>query len=415
MPVSTTPCRYTEERRWHSLKQTCDIVLVGIAGYGEIYLQALEERGYLAWVKGVVDIQPERSTYFSKLEALGIPCYLSLDEFYKQASADLAIISSPIHLHARQSITAMENGSNVLCEKPIAGSLEEANQMRETRDKTGRFLAVGFNWSFSTPVQQLKKDIQEGRFGKPLRGKSLVLWPRNKQYFQRSNWAGKRLGPNGEAIYDSIANNAASHFLHHLFYVLGDTTEQSAKIESLKVELYKANPIETFDTCALRANTEQSVELVYLVSHAVDSTIGPNVTLECEHATITYEAGGNMQAVFKDGATKSYGDPEAAHSQKLDVCIQAVLNEETSIPCSIEAAYSHLISIEYIHRSISKVPHFPASIIKQDAHTQQTYVHQLEENFLSCYDAYKLPSEMNILWSQQPTTIQIPENSYPYE
>lgn len=397
------------------MRKTCDIVLVGIAGYGEIYLRALEERGYLTWIQGVVDIHPERSTYYSKLEALKIPCYASLDEFYQHASADLAIISSPIHLHARQSITAMENGSHVLCEKPIAGSLAEANQMRETRDKTGHFLAVGFNWSFSTAVQQLKKEIQEGQFGKPLRGKSLVLWPRNKQYFQRSNWAGKRLGPNGEAIYDSIANNAASHFLHHLLYVLGDTTEHSAKIKQLEVELYKANPIETFDTCALRATTEQSVELVYLVSHAIDSTMGPNVTLECEHATITYEADGNMHAVFKDGTTKSYGDPEAAHSQKLDVCIQAVLHEETSVPCSIESAYSHLLSIEYIHRSISTVPHFPSKMIKHDAQTQRTYVHQLEKNFLSCYEAYKLPSEINIPWAHQPITIQIPENSYPYE
>ncbi|MFS0749800.1 Gfo/Idh/MocA family protein [Oceanobacillus sp. 1P07AA] len=397
------------------MRQTCDIVLVGIAGYGEVYLQALEEKGYLNWVQGVVDIQPKRSTYYSKLKALRIPCYPSLEEFYQHTSADLAIISSPIHLHAQQSIIAMENGSHVLCEKPIAGSLKEANQMRESRDKTGRFLAVGFNWSFSTPVQQIKKDIQEGRFGKPLRGKSIALWPRNKQYFERSNWAGKRLGPNGEAIYDSIANNAASHFLHHLLYILGNTTEQSAKIKNLEVELYKANPIETFDTCALRANTEQSVELVYLVSHAVESTIGPNVTLECENATITYEVGGDMQAAFKDGTTKNYGDPEAAHSQKLDVCIQAVLNEETSIPCSIEAAYSQLLSIEYIHRSISTVPYFPASMIKQDAHTQQTYVLQLEENFLSCYKAYKLPSEMNVSWAQPPTTIPIPENSYPFD
>ncbi|CDQ38016.1 Gfo/Idh/MocA family protein [Virgibacillus salexigens] len=396
------------------MNRTCDIVLVGIAGYGEIYLNALEEKGYLSWIKGVVDINPERSNYYTKLQEMGIPCFASLELFYQTAAADLAIISSPIHFHAEQTITAMENGSHVLCEKPIAGSVEEVERMRQTRDKTGRFLAIGFNWSFSTSVHLLKEDIQQGLFGKPLRGQSLVLWPRTKHYYQRSNWAGKRLGPKGEPIYDSIANNAASHFLHHLVYVLGKTKEHSAKINTLEVEVYRANPIETFDTCALRAKTDQSVELLYLASHAVNHQIGPNITLECEHATITYEAGEDMRATWEDGTIKSYGDPETEHTHKLDVCIQAALNEETTIPCSIEAAYSHLLSIEQIHHTISTIARFPDHTIKQDPDTQLTYVPPLAETLLSCYQAHRLPSEIDAGWAQKPTTIRIPEQSYPY-
>ncbi|EQB38473.1 hypothetical protein M948_07775 [Virgibacillus sp. CM-4] len=110
------------------MNRTCDIVLVGIAGYGEIYLNALEEKGYLSWIKGVVDINPERSNYYTKLQEMGIPCFASLELFYQTAAADLAIISSPIHFHAEQTITAMENGSHVLCEKPIAGSVEEVER-----------------------------------------------------------------------------------------------------------------------------------------------------------------------------------------------------------------------------------------------------------------------------------------------
>ncbi|WP_101845260.1 Gfo/Idh/MocA family protein [Halobacillus sp. Marseille-P3879] len=396
------------------MKTTCSIVLIGIAGYGEKYLEALQDQGRLSWVKGVVDIRPEQSSYFKTIMEKDIPVYSSLEDFYRAETADLAVISTPIHLHAQQAVIAMENGSHVLCEKPMAGSLEEAEQMRKVRDRTKRFLAVGFNWSFSRSVQKLKKDVQEGLFGQPICARTLVLWPRGEDYYQRSSWAGKLRGPNGEPIFDSIANNAASHFLHHLFYVLGEKEEQSAKIQSLNVELYCANSIETFDTCAVMARTEADVELLYLASHAINQESGPEFELEFEKAIIRYSNGGNIKATWEDGKEKSYGDPEFEHMHKLEVCIQAVLDGSRNIPCGIEASFSHLIAIKSIHKAVPEVPAFPIEYVKRSIEPTITYVPGLSETLRKCYKEKKMPSEIDPPWAQPGKNVNISADTYPY-
>lgn len=396
------------------MRKECGIVLVGIAGYGEQYLKALDGKDRLPWIKGVVDIKPGRSAFFDRIKKQNIAVYSSLEAFYAVDTADLVIISTPIHLHAQQTIIAMENGSNVLCEKPMTGSLKEAEQMRKVRDQTGSFVAIGFNWSFSESVKELKKDIQQGIFGAPIRGRTIVLWPRDQMYYNRSNWAGKLHGPNGEFIFDSIANNAASHFLHHLLYILGDTKEHSAKLRSLNVELYRANPIETFDTCIMRAKTDQFVELLYIASHAVNQEYGPQFELEFEKTIIKYETGGTMKAILADGTEKNYGDPESEHMHKLEVCIHAVLEGHQDIPCGIEASYSHLLSIQSIHEAVPNVPAFPSEHVKVDRETMVTYVPRLAETLIDCYKRRSLLSETDSSWAHKGKTIEISDESYIY-
>lgn len=177
------------------------ILLVGMSGYGNVYLkELLTKKNENASLIGVVDINPKRSDYYEEIIHRDIPIYKSMSEFYSNNHSDLAIISTPIHLHKEQSCYAMNRGSNVLCEKPMSANPEDIQTMIDTRDKTRKFLAIGFNWSFTTSVQQLKKDILNGNFGKMKRLKSIALWPRTQDYFNRSNWAGKKHSHDGDMI-----------------------------------------------------------------------------------------------------------------------------------------------------------------------------------------------------------------------
>ncbi len=97
------------------------LLLVGISGYGHSYLNEIfSERNNSAYLTGVVDINPKRSDYYDEIVEKNIPIYNSLEEFYQEKQADLAIISTPIHLHKEQACYAMNHGSHVLCEKPMA-------------------------------------------------------------------------------------------------------------------------------------------------------------------------------------------------------------------------------------------------------------------------------------------------------
>ena len=122
------------------------VLLVGINGYGQTYLRELLSDKYEnAYLAGAISTNPKRSDYYAEIKKREIPVCGTIEEFYKNHKADLTIISTPIHLHKEQSIFAMENGSNVLCEKPTTANPKDINEMIEARDRTGKFLAIGFN------------------------------------------------------------------------------------------------------------------------------------------------------------------------------------------------------------------------------------------------------------------------------
>ncbi|MBP1769071.1 MAG: oxidoreductase domain protein [Candidatus Aminicenantes bacterium] len=160
------------------------IVLAGIGGMGAVYLGALlenkEKRDFR--LAGTVDPQPRRCPHLAELRAREIPVFESLEAFYARRRADLAVIASPIQFHCGQTCLALSRGSAVLCEKPAAATIQEMYRMREAEREYKRWVAVGFQWSFSTAIRALKGDIQSGDYGRPRRLKCLYLWPRNEAY-----------------------------------------------------------------------------------------------------------------------------------------------------------------------------------------------------------------------------------------
>ncbi|WP_066192186.1 Gfo/Idh/MocA family protein [Gracilibacillus timonensis] len=389
--------------------QQISIVLVGMGGYGQIYLERIFSGHYEnVYVTGLVDIAPERSRFYQEVMNQEIPIYHTLEDFYQEQTADLAIIASPIHLHKSQACLAMEQGSHVLCEKPATGNPQQLQEMIQTRDRTGKKLAIGFNWSFTNTIQQLKHDILKGTFGRAISMKSLVLWPRNADYFNRSSWAGKQYSSDGDWIFDSVANNATAHFLHHLFYLAGDTMETSASIKELTCELYRANPIETFDTCAVEIQTTNHVNILYLASHAVANEHRPRYKLVFEKAVIHYEPveeDDQIVVQWKDGTETTYEDPEKDHLAKLDVMLSAMKNDDDSILCGPEAASTHVEAIYAMHQSVPNVPSFPDHLIHYHPSNKLTTVDGLEGLWKNCYLQFCLPHELDVPWSSAGKTI----------
>ncbi|HBM81445.1 MAG TPA: gfo/Idh/MocA family oxidoreductase, partial [Clostridiaceae bacterium] len=155
--------------------------------------------------------------------------------------------------------------------------------------------------------------------GKLLRLKTIVLWPRDENYFRRG-WAGKKRDGRGNWILDSVANNATAHYLHNMLYVLGEEEDRSACPGSVTAELYRANKIENYDTAAIRVYTKNEAEILFIASHAVDEQIAPKFIFEFEKARVEYESedgSGEIKALFNDGTVKNYGSPNEEHIIKL--------------------------------------------------------------------------------------------------
>lgn len=81
---------------------------------------------------------------------------------------DAVIVATPPHLHASISIAALKRGMHVLCEKPLARTLDEARAMLAEAESAGRVLKCGFNHRHHPAVQRARRWFEEGRIGEPV-------------------------------------------------------------------------------------------------------------------------------------------------------------------------------------------------------------------------------------------------------
>jgi len=387
------------------------IVLCGIGGMGSVYLQALLERleGGAYTIEGAVDPVPERCPQLARLGELKIPVYPDLESFYLRHKAELAIVSSPIQFHSRQSCFALAWGSRVLCEKPVTATIQEARRIIPARDAAKRWVAVGYQWSFSQAIQNLKADILRGIFGKPIRYKCLYLWPRDEAYYRRNDWAGRKRDSAGAWVLDSPANNAMAHDIHNMFYLLGGGVPLSAMPVEVEAELYRAYDIENFDTAAFRGRMDSGFEFLFLISHVSRADKGPVFLLEFEKGAVFCE-GRNTDIVARlsDGSTRNYGCPDREPMKKLWDCLEAV-RSGTDPVCGLEAAMSQTLCLNGMQDSMPEIADFPRNLVTREGLPGQAriVVEGLDEIFERGYASAELPSELNTSWARPGRKIDL--------
>ncbi|MGC4032864.1 MAG: Gfo/Idh/MocA family oxidoreductase [Tepidisphaeraceae bacterium] len=387
------------------------IALVGIGGYGEVYLAALLAKSTpgLQFVAGV-DPAAERCTRLAQVKAANVPIFPSLATMYTAGIVpDLAVIASPLQLHAEQSIYAMEHGSHVLVEKPITASLDELERMIAVRDRTGRHLAVGFQWAYSSGVQRLKRDIIAGRFGKPLRMKTRVYWPRDSVYYGRNGWAGRLRTPDGRAVLDSPVNNACAHFLQNMLFLLGPSENVSDFPSEVAAELYRVNPIENYDTAILRCTTQRGVELFAALSHATQTTVEPEFEFTFDRGVVWSGSatGYRIYSRTDAGEEVDYGpQPMGGDVGKLPETVAAIAARRPPI-CSAEAAAAHVALTLAVQQSCdpSDVPADTVEVKNFPNGRAARFMRGLDATLDRCYATAKLPRELNIIWASTSTPI----------
>jgi predicted dehydrogenase len=400
------------------MKAPVTVALVGISGYGEFYLDALlnDPRAANVRLVGVVDPTPERSPRIADLRARGCPVYPTLQALLDAAPPELLAIAAPTYLHAAMTCAALKVGVNVLCEKPLAGSLADALLVADVHRTSEAFAAIGYQWSFSHAIQQLKRDVMSGVLGQPLRMRSMASYPRGRAYFTRNDWAGRICTAGGDSVTDSPVNNATAHFLHNMLYLLGPTRETSATPLTVQAELYRANDIENYDTAAVRVVVEGGAELLFYTSHAVPIAMGPVLCYEFERAKIYYEAetGGGFIARFDNGTVRRYGDPNADRSLKIWQCIDAV-RTGAKIACGIPAAVPHALCVAAAAASMPSVTEFPSDLVTMQGLSGQPMrcVTGLASAMVQCYDQGILPAEhRGLSWSARGERIDLTQTDW---
>jgi predicted dehydrogenase len=305
------------------------------------------------------------------------------------------MLATPIAFHTRQILESLSHNTDVLCEKPLSGDFRDGAIIEAAAEKAGKFVMIGYQWSYSKAVCSLKADILAGIWGKPVQLKTLVLWPRPESYFRRgSGWAGRKYAADGTPVFDSVANNAAAHYLHNMLYVLGNRFDTARMPETAEAQLSRANAIENFDSAAIRCTFGDGTEALFFGSHCTDRSYEPAFVYEFENGTVTYDERSLGErciiGTLRNGNVIRYGDPCEDSANKIRLAIENVRSENPYLPCTAKTAVPHAAVIAAIQKvPVADVP----ETLKSKNGENVTSVSGLYELMSECYRNGKMPEE----------------------
>jgi len=139
---------------------------MGIIGYGGMAYWHHENSKRVENFEVVAahDIDPKRLEY---AESRGLKPYAKLGDFLADQSFDLVLVAVPNNFHHDMVIAALEAGKNVICEKPVALSVAELDEMIATSRRVGKFFSVHQNRRWDEDFNIVKTSIEQGLLGKP--------------------------------------------------------------------------------------------------------------------------------------------------------------------------------------------------------------------------------------------------------
>ncbi|MEM4267925.1 MAG: Gfo/Idh/MocA family oxidoreductase [Candidatus Woesearchaeota archaeon] len=216
------------------MEKKVNFAIIGCGSIVKKHIEAIslnEDARLLA----VCDVKRERAISTASLGKCSY--YTKLEDILNDPLIDVVSICTPNNMHAEMVIKALEAGKHVLCEKPMALCVADADKIVEVNLRSGRSFFLVKQNRFNPPIVALKNAFNKELLGKVYLINSTVYWNRNENYYKNSDWRGKKSSEGG-ALFTQ-----ASHFLDLMLYLGGKVKSVFAVMEN-----FAHSGIETEDT-----------------------------------------------------------------------------------------------------------------------------------------------------------------------
>jgi UDP-N-acetyl-2-amino-2-deoxyglucuronate dehydrogenase len=166
----------------------------------------------------LVDIKDKSSLGIDKYN---VPLFSSVEELVASGlEIDVVNIASPNGYHAEQALACLEARKNVVIEKPIALSKQDAEKVIFKALHVHRHVFAVMQNRYSPPSQWIKELVESGKLGKIFMVQLNCYWNRDDRYYKPDSWHGdKQL--DGGTLYTQF-----SHFIDILYWLFGDIENQ---------------------------------------------------------------------------------------------------------------------------------------------------------------------------------------------
>ena len=208
------------------------------SGIGQAHVEAYRSLPEIFDLVAICDVDAERARQVAA--AHEIPRVVSdFEALCALDGLDVVDICTPPYLHVTQTLLALDAGRHVICEKPLAGSLQDVDRVAAAAKRSGRRVMPVFQYRFGHGIQTLQLLRERGVTGAAYLTTVETAWRRRPAYYAvpwRARWATELGGP---------VVNLAVHAHDLVRYVLGPPASVFAHLAT------RVNPIETEDCAAV--------------------------------------------------------------------------------------------------------------------------------------------------------------------
>lgn len=217
------------------------IAIVGTGGIAHEHMKAYLALADRCKVVALVDIIPGKAKRFMEEFHLQCDTYENHEDILNRTDIDLADVCTPPYVHASISINCLRSGKNVVCEKPMAASLEECDAMIKARDESGKLLSIIAQNRFRKGIRDLKMLLDSNIAGPVRHAQVDSFWWRGHCYYDlwwRGTW---------EKEGGGCTLNHAVHHIDMLCWMMGlpdkvtsvlaNTAHDNAEVEDLSVSI----------------------------------------------------------------------------------------------------------------------------------------------------------------------------------
>ena len=164
-------------------------------------------------------------------ERFSIPYFEDMHAMMQAVRPDVVVVLTESGRHAEHVLELARYGRDIVVEKPMALTLDDADAMIRACDGAGVRLFVVKQNRFNVPVMKLREALEKGRFGRLVLGTVRVRWCRTQAYYDQDPWRGTW------ALDGGVLSNQASHHVDLLEWMMGDVDTVFARSATALVKI----------------------------------------------------------------------------------------------------------------------------------------------------------------------------------
>lgn len=132
--------------------------------------------------------------------------YTDYKKMIEENKIDLIGICTESGKHASIALDCIDKGINLIIEKPIALSLDDADEIIRKSDEKGVVVSACHQNRFNKAIQKIRSAMEEGRFGRLFHGTAHIRWNRGEDYYKQAPWRGTWEQDGGALMNQCIHN-----------------------------------------------------------------------------------------------------------------------------------------------------------------------------------------------------------------